>query len=235
MNIRKTIIRIAIVILFFCLALSPVIEAEPQETKTKKLTVLMRGVTDNNYLVEIETTEEVLKEFNSEIDSFMEVVNVTRNENSEQGANISINEWNLFTNSINKIIDLIANIVGDGFPIEDVRIFIYSLIERLISPLYLIRQPLISVGIGITFIPFYDYETFFGKMIRPVIIQHLFGFSATIRLNPFIFGFPSVKFALHRIRTCLFDGLMINFADLGVNSIIGPQLLLGFGCFTGFA
>lgn len=235
MNIKKAILSIAVVILFFGLAFSPVMGADSSGTKPTKLTVLMRGVTDDNYLVEIEVTEEDIKKFNSEIDNFMDVVNITRNENSEQGTNISENEWNLFKDAINKIIDLIADFVGDDFPIVDVRNFLISLIERLISPLYLIKQPLISVGIGITFIPFYDYETFFGKMIRPVIIQHLFGFSATIRLNPFIAGFPCVRFALHRIRTFLFNGLMINFADLGVNRIIGPQLLLGFGCFTGFA
>ena len=234
-NIKKKIIPIAVVILFFGLAFLPAMGTDSPGIKQKKMTVSMHGVNDNNYLVEMEVTEEELKEFDIEMDMLMEVVNVTSNENSEQGVNISDNEWSLFNNAIDKIIELIANIVGDNFPIEDTKIFIYSLFERLINPLNLIRQPLISFGIGITFIPFYHYETFFGKMIRPVIIQYLFGFSATIRFIPFIIGFPCFKFALHRIRTFLFNGLMINFADLGVNNIIGPQLLLGFGCFTGFA
>ncbi len=234
-SIRKTVISIAVVILFFGIALIPAIGAEDPEAKTKKMNVLMKGVTNNNYLVEIKVTEEDLIKFNSEIDNFLEVVNTTKSENSDEGANISYSEWDLIKNAINKIIDLIAEFVGDDFPIQQVKNFILYLIKRLISPVYLFKQPLISVGIGITFIPFYNYETFFGKMIRPVFIQHLFGFSATIRLTPFIIGFPTVRLALHRIRTFLFDGLMINFADLGVNRIIGPQLLLGFGCFTGFA
>jgi len=232
---RKTIISIAVVILFFGLALSPAIGADAPETKTKKMTVLMKGVTDNNYLVEIKVTEEDLIKFNNEMDNFLEIVNKTRSENSDEGVNISYCEWDLLNNAINKIIDLIADFIGDDFPKEEVKNFVLSLIKRLISPVFLFKQPLISIGIGITFIPFYDFESFFGKMIRPVFIQYLFGFSATSRLIPFIIGFPTVRFGLHRIRTFLFDGLMINFADLGVNSIIGPQLLLGFGCFTGFA
>ena len=233
LDIRKTIIPIAVVILFFGLALSPAIEADTPGTK--KMTVLMKGVTDNNYLVEIRVTEEDLIKFNNEMDNFLEIVNKTRSENSDEGANISYSEWDLLKNPINKIIDLIADFIGNDFPKEEVKNFVLSLIKRLISPVFLFRQPLISIGIGITFIPFYDYESFFGKMIRPVFIQYLFGFSATSRLIPFIIGFPTVRFGLHRIRTFLFDGLMINFADLGVNSIVGPQLLIGFGCFTGFA
>lgn len=233
LDIRKTIIPIAVVILFFGLALSPAIKADASETK--KMTVLMKGVTDNNYLVEIKVTDEDLIKFNNEMDNFLEIVNKTRCQNSDEGANISYSEWDLLKNAINKMIDLIADFIGDGFPKEEVKNFILSLIKRLISPVFLFRQPLISVGIGFTFIPFYDYESFFGKMIRPVFIQYLFGFSATTRLIPFIMGFPTIKFGLHRIRTFLFDGLMINFADLGVNSILGPQLLLGFGCLTGFA
>lgn len=235
MNIKKIMFAITIVSLFFSLAFLPAIEADPLVVKPKKMTVLMHGVTGDNYLVEMEVTEEDLQEFNNEINNFMEIINTTRNKNSEQGINISDNEWILFKNAIYQIIDLIADIVGDDFPIEDTKIFADSLIERLINPINLFSQPLISVGIGITFIPFYDYETFFGKLIRPVIIQHLFGFSATIKFSPFIVGFPCVRIALHRIRTFFFNGLMINFADMGVNRIIGPQLLLGFGCFTGFA
>lgn len=232
---NKKIIPIITVILFFSLAFSPAIVADPLYIKTKKVTVLMHGVNNDKYLVEMQITEEELKELNNQMDNLMEIINSTKNENSELGANISDNEWNLLKDIIYKLIDLIAQIIGENFPMEDVKTFIDSLIERLINPINLFKQPIISIGIGITFIPFYDYETFFGKLIRPVIIQHLIGFSATIKFNPFIVGFPFVKFGLHRIRTFFFDGLMINFADLGVNNIIGPQLLLGFGCFTGFA
>jgi hypothetical protein len=235
MDIKKTILAIAVIILFFGLTITPAIGAEPLVVKTKKMTILMHGVAGEDYLVEMEVKEEDFQKINNEYSNFMEIINITRNKNSEQGVEISDNEWNLFKDSIDKIIDLIADIVGDDFPIEDTKIFVNSLIERLINPINLFSQPLISVGIGITFIPFYDYETFFGKLIRPVIIQHLFGFSATIKFSPFIVGFPSVRIALHRIRTFFFNGLMINFADMGVNKVIGPQLLLGFGCFTGFA
>jgi len=235
MNIKKSIIPFTIVILFLALVFSPTIVADPLNVNAKKITVLMKGVTNDNYIVEMEITEEDLKYIKSEMENLMNAINTTRYEISEQGVNISNNEWLIIKNILYKIIDLIAKILGDNFSIEDTKIFIDYLIERLINPINLFKQPIISGGIGFTFVPFYDYETFFGKLIRPVIMQHFFGFSATIRFNPFIVGFPYVKFALHRIRTFFFDGLMISFGDLGVNRIIGPQLLLGFGCFTGFA
>jgi len=235
LDIKKMIIPIAVVIMFFGLAFSPALNAGPIVVKSKKMTLLLNGINDNNFLVDFEITDEDLIELNDEIENFMEVINTTINENSECGTNISDNEWYLFKNIINKIIDLIAAFAGDEFPLEETKVFIYSLIEQMIKPLYLFRQPIISVGIGITFIPFYDYETFFGKLLRPVMIQHLYGFSATARFNPFILGFPFIKYGHHRIRTFFFDGLMINFADLDINRIIGPQLLLGFGCFSGFS
>ncbi|MGF3555119.1 MAG: hypothetical protein ACQXXF_07645 [Thermoplasmatota archaeon] len=234
-KIKKTITSVVVIILFLGLSFSSIAIAEPIDVKNKKMTVLIMGINNNDYKIEIVIDEEDIKEINNKIQNLIELINLTMNINSEQGIYISNNEWNLLKNAINNLIDIIAKTIGEDFPKEDIKIFIDYLIERLINPINLFKQPIISTGIGITFIPFYDYETFFGKLIRPVIIQHLIGFSATVRLNPFIVGFPFIKFGFHRIRTFFFDGLMINFADLGINKIVGPQLLLGFGCFTGFA
>jgi hypothetical protein len=48
-------------------------------------------------------------------------------------------------------------------------------------------------------------------------------------------GFPYFGYGLHRVRTLFFKGIFINFGDLGYNRIVGPQMLLGFGYFSGFA
>jgi len=234
-NIKKTIIPIAVIILLVNLTFSPIIIADPLDIKTKKMTVLAEGIKNENFKLEVEISDEDLNKLNNKINNLMETINFTINENSEQGTNISDNEWDLIKNIIYKIFDLIAEIFGKDFPLEETKIFIDFLIEKLINPVNLFKQPIISLGVGFTFIPFYDYETFFGKLIRPVIMQHFLGFSATTKFNIFVVGFPYLKFGLHRIRTFFFNGLMINFTDLGVNRLIGPQILLGFGCFTGFA
>jgi len=100
LDIKKMIIPIAVVIMFFGLAFSPAFQANPIIVKSKKMTVLLHGINNNNYSVDIEITDEDLIELNDEIGNFMEVINNSINENSELGTNISDNEWRLFKNII---------------------------------------------------------------------------------------------------------------------------------------
>lgn len=234
-EMRKIIIPIAVVMLFLGLTLSPVISAESSGVKQHKLTILMQGVTDDNYKIQIMVSQEQLDEFNASMDDFMVLVDSAMDENSPDGTEISVSEWEDIETSVNGLIDLIETMVGEDFPAGDTKIFINSVVSILLSARYYLRQPVFSVGIGITWIPFYDYETFLGKLIKPVFIQHFLGFSATFKLNPFVLGFTCFKYGLHRIRTFFFEGLLINFGDLGIDRGIGPQILIGFGFFTGFA
>ena len=233
MKKKKAILPIAVIVLLLTLTLYPGTCAVNNEVN-KKITILMHGVTDSDYVFQMNLSQEQLNEVNAKMDSYLSIINSVRDENSPAGKNISESEWGLIGDKIIEIIYLISTFI-ENFPFEEVKIFVNGLIDRFIDPFFLFKQPVISVGIGITLIPFYDYETFFGKMLRPIIIQHFVGFSATLRFNPFILGFPTVRFLLHRVRTFLFDGLFINVGDLGFNTIIGPQILLGLGCFTGFA
>ena len=234
-EIVKTIVPIVIVLLFLGMALSPGINAEDFGIKHHKLTILMKGVTNDNYKIETKISQAELNEFNSSVNDFMDLVDTKMAENSSKGKEITDSEWKDIKTRVFDLIDKIKAMVGDGFPDEETKTFIASVINILLHARYLLRQPVFSVGIGITWVPFYDYESFLGKMFKPVFIQHFFGFSGTFRLNPFVVGFPCFKFGLHRIRTFFFEGLLINFGELGVKTIIGPQLLIGFGLFTGFA
>jgi len=232
----KTIIPIAMVLLLLGTTLSSGISAENSETNQEhKLTIFMRGVTNDNYKIEAKISQEHLDEFNSTIDDFMVLVDVVMDENSSEGSEITASEWEDIETSVFCLIDIIKVMVGEGFPEEEIKSFISSVIISLHGVRYHLRQPLLSVGIGITWVPFYEYETFLGKMIKPVFIRHIFGFSGTCKLNPFVLGFPCYKFGRHRVRTFFFQGILINFGDLGVNRLIGPQLLIGYGFFTGFA
>lgn len=204
----------------------------PTENK-KTLSIWMNDVEGEDCSIQKEVSEKKFEQMNVLLTDFLTYANSTLQDNSPGGKNITGIEWDEIEKGIMKIIDIIKVVVGDEFPYETTKTYIMSIINVFRGPIYLVRQPLLSIGLGVTWIPFYDYETFLGKMIRPVFVRHLIGFSVTARLNPFQLGFPYWYFGLQRVRTFLFKGLLINFADLGFKRLIGPQILIGFGAFTG--
>ena len=231
----KTIALWIVIVLFFSIAVSPVISDENAEINQHKLTIIMKGVTHNNYQIEAKISKEQLNEFNNSLNDCISFVNDMMAEDSFDGENITTSEWIKIKYRFNELIDLIKKMIGDDFPDEETKVFVNSVIKLILSGRFLFRQPVFSIGIGITWIPFYEYETLIGKIFKPIFIQHLLGFSATFKLNPFVVGFPCIKFGLHRVRTFFFEGLLINFGELGIERTVGPQILIGFGFFTGFA
>ena len=234
-EIKKIIFPISVVMLFFGLTLSPVIGAVNDTLKDPQLNVLIQDMTDNSHKFERIITQEQLEEVKVSVNDFIILVNASMDGSSPAGMEITVSEWHVIKNKIYGLIDLIAVFLGDGFPAEDTKLFINSVVTNILKNRYFLRQPIISIGIGVTWIPFYDYETMVGKLIKPIFIHHLLGFSATFKLFPFAHGFPTLKYGLHRMRTFFFTGLLIDFSDLGYNRIIGPQILIGFGMFTGFS
>ena len=95
------------------------------------------------------------------------------------------------------------------------------------------RSSIISVGLGYSYIPFYDYETFFGIMIRPIwlLFPPLFlgggGYTANFNMN---FIPPRLEFGdrlgFHIVRTSVFSGLYLNLGDLGYDRLFGGLILL---------
>jgi len=240
LKIRKKIkllesIIVVFVILILVIPSSTIIARSTQKTieKNKTLSIWMNDVEGKDYSIQKEISEKKFNQMNVLLTDFLTYANSTLQDNSPGGKNITGIEWDEIEKGIMKIIDIIKVVVGDEFPYETTKTYIMSIINLFRGPIYLIRQPLLSIGLGVTWIPFYDYETFLGKMIRPVFVRHLIGFSVTARLNPFQLGFPYWYFGLQRVRTFLFKGLLINFADLGFKRLLGPQILIGFGAFTG--
>jgi len=231
---KKTSILSIIIILLLIIPSTTIIAGNTQSpTETKILSVYINDVDGIDYSVKKGVSEEEFIYLNNELSDFLVFANNTLNDISPGGKNITDTEWDDIEEKIIKIINLIKGLIGDEFPIQIIIPYLVSLINLFRGPIYLIRQPLLSVGIGVTWIPFYDYETFLGKMFRPIFMRHLIGFSITTRLNPFVLGFTYWHFGFQRVRTILFRGLLINFADLGINRIVGPQLLIGYGVFTG--
>ena len=223
------------VLLFIGLALSPGMSANAETAKEHKLTIKLQDTNGKDLKIQKLVTHQQLEEVNTSVNDFIILADDAMDENSPDGSEISDSEWEKIKNKVFTLIDILAFLVGKEFPVVETKLFITSVLNTLLKFRYTIRQPLISIGIGVTWIPFYDYETMFGKLIKPVFIHHILGFSATFKFNPFVLGFPCFSYGLHRIRTFFFTGLLIDFSDLGYDRIIGPQILIGYGIFTGFA
>ena len=97
------------------------------------------------------------------------------------------------------------------------------------------RSTIVSVGVGYAFIPFYDYESFYGIMFRPIwlIYPPWFmlngGYTGNLNINIFP---PRIEYGdrlgSHIVRTTFFSGLYMNIGDLGYDNIFGgPMILLG--------
>ena len=231
---KKIIITISVVALFFCVTLSPVISAENDNNKDHQLNVLMQDMTEKNEKFTTKISNEQLEEVNDSLKDLIILIDDSMDEHSTGGLDISVSEWQLIKTKINAMIDLIAGFLGENFPADNTKTFVNTVINGIIKNRYFLRQPILSIGIGITWIPFYEYETMIGTLIKPILIHHFLGVSATCKLFPLAHGFPTVKYGLHRMRTFFFSGLLIDFTDLGYKRIIGPQILIGFGVFTGF-
>jgi hypothetical protein len=243
MNIKK-IIPYAIV-LMLVLPTFIAVAKEPPETqgKQKNLTINMRGLNGDDYSVQMQITNEEYENLSKKLNvTLIDIAKATAFENSPDGKNMSDSEWEGVKVDLFGIIDLIKNSAGDAFPVESVKREIADVIKSLSDPqilggpfynlFFLCRQPLLSVGIGFTWIPYYEYETFIGKMLRPIFLRHIIGYSATFPI--FKFGFVYWYFGLQRVLTFLYSGLLINFGDLGIDRLLGPQILIGYGFFPFF-
>ncbi|MGF3584619.1 MAG: hypothetical protein ACQXXD_02755 [Thermoplasmatota archaeon] len=98
------------------------------------------------------------------------------------------------------------------------------------------RSTIVSIGRGMCFIPFYEYETFLGIMLRPMwffyppLFLGGFGYTGNPNLNVLP---PRIEYAdrlgCHLVRTTVFTGLYINIGELGFNwwGPSGLMILLG--------
>lgn len=229
-------IPILVVMLFLGLAMAPGISAKAEMVKEHQVTIRLQDpLSGEEYEYRRLVTHNQLEAVNDTVNEYLILAKDSMDENSPGGSEISEAEWEVIENKILSVVDILGSIIGKNFPVEETKDYVSEVLSTLFKFTYTIRQPLISIGVGITWIPFYDYESMLGKLIKPIFIHHILGFSATFKLNPFKLGFPSLSYGLHRIRTFFFNGLLIDFSNLGYDRIIGPQILIGYGFFTGFA
>lgn len=95
------------------------------------------------------------------------------------------------------------------------------------------RSTIISMGVGYAYVPFYDYETFLGIMIRPIWLFYppIFlgggGYTGNFNVN-FLPGRVEFgdRLGFHIARTTVFSGLYINVGELGYDRIFGGMIML---------
>ncbi len=95
------------------------------------------------------------------------------------------------------------------------------------------RSTIISMGLGYAYVPFYDYETFLGIMIRPIWLFYppVFlgggGYTGNFNIN-FLPGRVEFgdRLGFHIARTTVFSGLYVNVGELGYDRIFGGMIML---------
>jgi len=229
MKLAKQIIPIAIVLLFLgmtitpALATAPIKEREPALDGSKVLTIWMPG--PDGCKTQVQITEEQYNELNDGIDEFLVAAEVAIEDKT-----ITPAEWNILKTEAIDAINMIKSIVGDTFPDIEVETFVGDIISAFINPfgIFGLRAPILSVGRGLCWIPFYDYEEFMGWMIRPMFIRYTIGFAGVFHVNPFPFRLEYMdRLGMFRLRTIGFGGLFINWGDLGVDTFKGTVLVIG--------
>jgi len=178
------------------------------------LTIWLPGITEDDFTMQITVSGEQLDELTAAMDNFLDYAESAMEDNE-----INIGEWVEFKTLTNDMITIIKEIVGEDFPIDvDTDELVEEIASAFIGPpqVWALRSPIFSIGRGFTWIPFYNYESFMGVMIRPMFITHTLGFTAVVHANLFP---PRLEYAdrlgMYRFRTMGFIGLFINLLLIG--------------------
>lgn len=228
MKLTRKLIPIAVVFLFLGIAIVPSVSAGEQEYI---LTIWMRVDTGDDYYKQIQVTQEQIDKINNTFSALLASIEEAMNNDIKglHGEDITTSEWRNIEASSYELIDLINDTVGGGFPQAACIEFIGTVIGFILGPWRYLRHPVFSVGYGVSYIPWFFYETFIGKLLRPMWITYLSGFTATVHTNPFPPRIPYCRLGPHRLRSMLYNGLFIDFGDVGHDRPLGIVMLIGYG------
>ena len=228
MKLKSKLVPIAIVLLFIGIAAAPSIGAQtPIKNEKNDVLTLIWATEDhkNDCSMKKAITEDQSNNINIVMDEFLGTVKIIL-----EDLKISTEEWATIKGITNNFIQSIKDVLKEEFPAIDTDMFVQEMVKTLLGSWNVpnFRAPIFSIGRGIAWIPFYDYEAFFGLMLRPIFITHVLGFTAAFHLNmlPFRFEYGD-RLGVQRFTTLGFTGLFINVGDVGLDRIIGPVLMIG--------
>ncbi|MDH7517944.1 MAG: hypothetical protein QHH19_06340 [Candidatus Thermoplasmatota archaeon] len=218
---RKTILSVLVIAAFLTLAAVPAMSQPVNVVKITKEDVnnKEKSPTIKDLTIRIDVPDEELETFRGHVAAFQEYLTETK----------PFHDWKLTQEEKDAIKPYVEAILG-------------SLNELLVAngadPIsqdwlwneFIELEPgrscIASVGWGKSIIPFYDYETFLGIMLRPMWFLYLAGYTGNFNVNLLP---PRIEYGdrlgLHLVRTTVFTGLYINIGELGMN-LPGPSGLM---------
>ena len=223
MNRKKRIVPIFFILLFLNIALMQPIHAEDPKDKGQMLTIWMPDITHDDYFIQTTICKEDIKSINNELFNILDLFNLAISPESPGGSEIVLEEWDEIKLSLRYFIQSITSL-DETFTITNVEQLINDIVDAILNPVAGLFLPhaVISIGLGATWIPFYNYETFMGVMLRPMVTRYCIGYSNVGGLTS-----TNIKIGRYFKLVLGFRGLFINLGDIGFNRIIGPTIYIG--------
>jgi hypothetical protein len=229
-KMKKRIFAILVVGLFLAVAAASATNTAPAPKANDKVMSVVIGQDNQKLTKEIVTADQT--QLNNFVTELMDFKTWIANERPFQDLKLTDDEKNEIKTRISGLVDSLNNILvaSDLDPVTTDWLFT-EMFETEPG-----RSTIISVGMGYAFIPFYDYETFLGVMLRPMWLLYppifLLGGGYTGNLNVNILP-PRIEYGdrlgCHIVRTTIFTGLYINIGELGYDRMFGPGAMILLG------
>ena len=223
---KRELIAMLVVGLFITVASTTAISADPVDEGSNVITII-KGVDDEGLIEEKMTVEASDAEILSgQFESFKSWIQETR---PFMDLTLTEDEKNEIETRVNEVITTLNSMLeaNDLEPV-DINWLCTEMFETEPG-----RSTIVSVGRGYAFIPFYEYESFLGVMLRPMWLLYppLFlgggGYTGNFNINLIP---PRIEYGDrlggHLVRTTIFSGLYINIGDLGYDNIFSGLILL---------
>ena len=219
----KRMALIFILILLLNISFAQPLHADTPKNSDQMATIWMPRITEDNYFTQITITTEQIQTFYYELYDIFDSINISMAKTSPSGNEITQEEWIFIKENISNFVISIKSI-DENFPNINIEQIITDVIEGFFNPFvgFLPPRPIISIGTGATWIPLYQYESFIGFMLRPMLTRFVFGFSK-------VGGLLSTYWKLGTYFEMIlgFKGLFINFGNIGYDQVIGPTIYIG--------
>jgi len=223
MKRKKSLISFLIILSFLNIALIQPVHAEDPTNTGQTLTIWMPDITQDDYFIQKAISKEDIITINNKLFDILDLFNSAISPESPGGSEITMEEWDEIKISLKSFIKSI-NLLEETLTITNIDQLINDIVDAIINPTagVFLPHPIISIGLGATWIPSYNYETFVGVMVRPMITRYCIGFSK-------VGGLMSSYIKIGRYFNLVFGfrGLFINLGDIGFNRIIGPTIYIG--------
>jgi len=224
---KRAILPILVVAMLLVVPAIPGKRSEQKTPEGKEVLNLIVGKDDKGLDASVITADKAgVDIFTQELNSFKDYLD---NNRPLQDFLLTSEEKQEMKNHLNSLIVSLNNVITENGHDPISADWLYQEVFETEPD----RSSIISVGLGYSYIPFYDYETFLGLMIRPIwlLFPPLFlgggGYTANFNLN---FIPPRLEFGdrlgFHIVRTTAFSGLYLNVGDLGYDRIFGGLILL---------